>query len=202
MTEIINIETGANVNLATEAPTVKKLKLGLGWDINKSNNASSNEEFDLDASVLLLDDNNRSRPEWFIFYGNETGPNGCIRHNGDNTDGKGDGDDEEIFIDLDLIPEAVTRIAIPITIYAAEERNQNFGSVENAFCRIVDTKTEEEIIHIDLNGTFSCDTAIIAVEFIRHGEDWRFKVVGKGYIGGLQAICQHYGLDAQYLDED
>lgn len=192
---VINLSKGAKVNLSKEAPGLKKIMFGLGWDCNKY---SGGDDFDLDASCFLVNDMGRTPADGFIFYNNLIGPNKCVIHQGDNRTGEGEGDDEQIYIDLDLIPENIDKIAITVTIDAADKRHQNFGMVSNAYCRLVNTETDKEEIRFNLGEDFSVETAIVVGEVYRHNGDWKFNAVGQGFSGGLLALCRNYGLDAEY----
>lgn len=192
---VINLSKGAKVNLSKEAPGLKKIMFGLGWDCNKY---SGGDDFDLDASCFLVNAMGRTTADGFIFYNNLIGPNKCVIHQGDNRTGEGEGDDEQIYIDLDLIPENIDKIAITVTIDAADQRHQNFGMVSNAYCRLVNTETDKEEIRFNLGEDFSVETAIVVGEVYRHNGDWKFNAVGQGFSGGLLALCRNYGLDAEY----
>lgn len=192
---VINLSKGAKVNLSKEAPGLKKIMFGLGWDCNKY---SGGDDFDLDASCFLVNAMGRTTADGFIFYNNLMGPNKCVIHQGDNRTGEGEGDDEQIYIDLDLIPENINKIAITVTIDAADQRHQNFGMVSNAYCRLVNTETDKEEIRFNLGEDFSVETAIVVGEVYRHNGDWKFNAVGQGFSGGLLALCKNYGLDAEY----
>lgn len=193
---VINLSKGAKINLSKEAPGLKKIMFGLGWDVNKY---SGGDDYDLDASVFLINAAGRTAPDGFIFYNNLVGPNQCVVHQGDNRTGEGEGDDEQIFIDLSLVPDNIEKIAITVTIDRAEEKHQNFGAVENAYCRLLDTENgDKEVIHFDLGEDFSVETAIVVGEVYRHNGDWKFNAVGQGFSGGLMALCRNYGLDAEY----
>lgn len=192
---VINLSKGAKVNLSKEAPGLKKIMFGLGWDCNKY---SGGDDFDLDASCFLVNAMGRTTADGFIFYNNLMGPNKCVIHQGDNRTGEGEGDDEQIYIDLDLIPENIDKIAITVTIDAADQRHQNFGMVSNAYCRLVNSETDKEEIRFNLGEDFSVETAIVVGEVYRHNGDWKFNAVGQGFSGGLLALCRNYGLDAEY----
>lgn len=193
---VINLSKGAKINLTKEAPGLKKIMVGLGWD---ENSYDTGYDFDLDASCFLVNSMGRTSSDGFIFYNNLVGPNNCVIHQGDNRTGSGDGDDEQIYIDLDLIPANIDKIAIVITIDSAEQRKQNFGMVQNCFCRLVNTETDKEEIRYDLNEEFSIETAIVVGEVYRHNGDWKFNAIGSGFQGGLKEFCRNYGLDAEYM---
>ncbi len=189
----VNLKKGQKVSLTKENPGLSKVVVGLGWDINAYDTGS---DFDLDASAFLLTDSGKvSRQEDFVFYGNLAHPSGSVVHQGDNLTGVGDGDDEQIKINLSLVPENITKIAFAVTIYEAEERRQNFGQVNNAFIRIYDETNGREILRYDLGEDFSIETAAIFGELYKHNGEWKFNAIGSGFQGGLAAICLNYGVD-------
>ena len=114
---------------------------------------------------------------------------------GDNLTGAGDGDDEQIQIDLSKIPANISKVAFTVTIYDAETRIQEFGQVSNAFIRIVDETTNQELIRYDLGEDFSIETAVVVGELYRHDGEWKFNAIGSGFQGGLAALCGHYRID-------
>ena len=137
----ISLQKGQKVSLTKGNPGLSKVVVGLGWDVNQFDTGG---DFDLDASAFLLTDSGRvSRQEDFVFFGNLTHPSGSLTHMGDNRTGEGEGDDEQIKVDLSKVPENLTRIAFTVTIYEPEQRRQNFGQVNNAFIRIYNEVTGE-----------------------------------------------------------
>ena len=191
----INLSKGQKVSLTKDNPGLKKVVVGLGWDINQFDTGG---DFDLDASAFLLTDAGKvSCQEDFVFYGNLQHPSGSVVHQGDNRTGVGEGDDEQIKIDLSLVPQHISKIAFAVTIYDAETRRQNFGQVSNAFIRIYDETNGQEILRYDLGEDFSIETAAIFGELYKHNGEWKFNAIGSGYQGGLAAICANYGIDAE-----
>lgn len=189
----INLTKGQKVDLTKGNPGLKKLMVGLGWDVNAFD---SGADFDLDAAAFMLGDNGRCPTEKeFVFYGNLTHPSESIKHMGDNLTGEGEGDDEQIFVDLTKIPANVSKVAFTVTIYEAESRGQNFGQVSNSFIRIVDESTGQELIHYDLGEDFSIETAVVVGELYKHNGEWKFNAIGSGFQGGLEALCGHYGIE-------
>lgn len=189
----INLQKGQKVDLTKGNPGLKKLMVGLGWDVNTFDTGS---DFDLDASVFMVGDNGRCPTEKeFIFYGNLTHASESVKHMGDNLTGGGDGDDEQIFVDLTKIPPNVSRVAFTVTIYEAEQRRQNFGQVSNSYIRIVDETSGREILHYDLGEDFSIETAVVVGELYKHNGEWKFNAIGSGFQGGLAALCGHYGIE-------
>lgn len=189
----INLSKGQRVDLTKGNPSLKKIMVGLGWDINAYQSGGS---FDLDAAAFMLGDNGKCPKETdFIFYGNLEHSSGAVKHMGDNLTGEGDGDDEQILIDLTQIPQNISRIAFTVTIYDAETKRQNFGQVENSFIRIVDEETGMELLRYDLGEDFSIETAVVVGELYRKDGQWKFNAIGSGFQGGLAALCGHYGIE-------
>ena len=189
----INLSKGQKVSLTKDNPGLKKVVVGLGWDINAFDTGG---DFDLDAAAFCLTESGKvSRQEDFVFYGNLKHPSGGIEHLGDNLTGAGDGDDEQIRIDLSRVPENIVKIAFTATIYDAETRRQNFGQVNNAFIRIYNEETGEEMLKYDLGEDFSVETAAVFGELYRHNGEWKFNAIGSGYQGGLAALCASFGVE-------
>ena len=190
---MVNLVKGQKVDLTKGNPGLTKINAGLGWDVNAFDSGTA---FDLDAEVFLLGENGKVTSDAdFIFYSNPTHPSGSVEHTGDNRDGAGDGDDETIRIDLSAVPAGITKIVFTVTIYDAAVRNQNFGQVQNAFIRIYDPTTSEELLRYDLTEDFSIETALVIGEIYRHNGEWKFNAVGAGYQGGLEALCRSYGVN-------
>ncbi|WP_308558353.1 TerD family protein [uncultured Oscillibacter sp.] len=191
----ISLKKGQKVSLSKDNPGLSRVVVGLGWDVNAFDTGG---DFDLDTAAFLLGESGKvTRAEDFVFYGNLRHPSGAVEHLGDNLTGRGDGDDEQIKIDLGRVPENITRIAFTVTIYEADERRQNFGQVANAFIRIVDEAKGEEILRYDLGEDFSIETAAVFGELYRHNGEWKFNAIGSGYQGGLAALCANYGVDVE-----
>ncbi|HET6872109.1 MAG TPA: TerD family protein, partial [Sporolactobacillaceae bacterium] len=131
----------------------------------------------------------------FVFYNNLKSPDGGVEHTGDNRTGDGDGDDEQILIDFPKLSSHIERIGIAVTIHDADNRKQNFGQVSNAFVRVVNPETNEEILRFDLGEDFSIETAVVVCELYKHQGEWKFNAIGSGFSGGLAALCRNYGLE-------
>jgi tellurium resistance protein TerD len=189
----ISLSKGQKVDLTKGNPSLKSIMVGLGWDVNAYD---SGADFDLDAAAFMCGANGKCPSDKdFIFYGNLVHPSEAVKHMGDNLTGAGEGDDEQIHVDLTKIPSNIERIAFTVTIYDADVRRQNFGQVSNAFIRIVDEATDTEIIRYDLGEDFSIETAIVVGELYRHNGEWKFNAIGSGFQGGLAALCGHYGIE-------
>ena len=191
----INLSKGQKVDLTKKNPGLKKIMVGLGWDVNAFDSGS---DFDLDAAAFMLGANGKCPTEKeFIFYGNLKHASESVEHMGDNLTGEGEGDDEQIMVDLTKVPANVERIAFTVTIYEAEERRQNFGQVSNSFVRIFNEVTGEEILRYDLGEDFSIETAVVFGELYKNGDEWKFNAIGSGYQGGLAALCNNYGVNVE-----
>lgn len=189
----INLSKGQKVDLTKGNPGLKNIMVGLGWDVNAFDSGAA---FDLDAAAFMCGANGKCPTDQdFIFYGNLEHSSASVKHMGDNLTGEGEGDDEQIQINLANIPANIEKIAFTVTIYDAETRKQNFGQVSNAFIRIVDEATNTELIRYDLGEDFSIETAVVVGELYRNNGEWKFNAIGSGFQGGLRALCGHYGID-------
>jgi len=189
----VSLSKGQKVDLTKGNPGLSKVIVGLGWDTNKYDGGN---DFDLDAAAFILNDTGRTRSDNdFIFYNNLSDATGSIKHLGDNRTGEGDGDDEQIRIELSNVPGDVDKIAFTVTIDQADTRMQNFGQVSNAFIRIFNEETSEELVRYDLSEDFSIETAVVVGELYRHNTEWKFSAVGSGFEGGLGALCTNFGVE-------
>lgn len=180
----INLQKGQR-----EAIETPRFTIGLGWDTNINSNG---EEFDLDASIFMLgEDNKLVSDKHFVYYNNLQSPDGAVTHSGDNRDGEGDGDDEQIVVDLTMVIPAVTQLCIVVTIHESETRRQNFGQVRNAFIRIVDS-AGTELVNYELDEDFSVETAVEFGRLYSRNGQWKFEAVGTGMKGGLQDYVNRY----------
>lgn len=191
----VSLSKGQKVSLTKDNPGLKKVVVGLGWDVNAFDTGG---DFDLDAAAFLLTDSGKvSRQEDFVYFGNLKDPSGSVEHLGDNLTGAGEGDDEQIKINLSTIPENISKIAFTVTIYEAETRRQNFGQVNNAFIRIYNEESGEEMLRYDLGEDFSIETAAVFGELYKNNGEWKFNAIGSGYQGGLAALCANYGVETE-----
>ncbi|MFY8188602.1 MAG: TerD family protein [Flavobacterium sp.] len=181
----INLQKGQR-----EAINAQKFIIGLGWDTNQSSTGSS---FDLDASVFVLGENGKLLSDaHFVFYNNLKSPNEAVVHTGDNLTGDGDGDDEQVIVDLSKIENNATEICVVVTIHDADDRKQNFGQVRNSFIRIVDASTNKDIVKYELDEDFSIETAVEFGRIYKRNNEWKFEAVGSGMKGGLQDFLNKY----------
>ena len=189
----ITLSKGQKVSLTKGNPGLKHLVVGLGWDTNKYDGGF---DFDLDSAAFLLGESGKVNSDAdFVFYNNLKHSSGAVEHLGDNLTGAGDGDDEQIKVDLSLVPANVSKIAFTVTIHVALERRQNFGQVSNSFVRVVNEDTKEELLNYELGEDFSIETAVVVCEIYRHNGEWKFNALGSGFEGGLEALCKNFGIN-------
>ncbi|MBL7492952.1 TerD family protein [Frankia sp. AgB1.9] len=188
----VSLSKGGNVSLSKEAPGLTSIMVGLGWDAR----TTTGSDFDLDASAIACRADGRVvSDQYFVFFNNLKSPDGAIEHQGDNLTGAGEGDDEQVKVNLATLPAEIDKIVFPVSIYDAESRQQSFGQVRNAFIRIANEVGGAEIARYDLSEDASTETAMIFGEVYRHGADWKFRAVGQGYATGLRGIAQDYGVN-------
>jgi tellurium resistance protein TerD len=188
----ISLQKGGNVSLTKTDPGLTHALVGLGWDARSTDGSA----FDLDASVFLVGDSGKVLSDGhFVFYNQKTSPDGAVVHSGDNLTGAGEGDDEQVSINLPQVDVNVQRIVFAVTIHEAESRKQNFGMVRNAFMRVLNKDSGTEIARFDLSEDYSTETAMIFGEIYRHGSEWKFKAVGQGFAGGLKALATDHGVN-------
>ncbi len=187
----ISLQKGQNVSLSKQAPGLKKVRFGLGWDARATDGAA----FDLDTSAFVLDANGKVlSDQHFVFYNNPKDPSGAVEHQGDNRTGAGSGDDEAVVIDLGLMTPNAAKVTFVVTIHDAEARKQTFGQVSNAYIRALNADGDQEIARYDLSEDASIETAMIFGELYRNNDEWKFKAIGQGYAGGLAAVARDYGV--------
>jgi tellurium resistance protein TerD len=188
----VSLSKGGNVSLSKEAPGLRAVLVGLGWDVRTTTGA----DFDLDASALMLGTNGKILSDsHFVFFNNLTSPDGSVEHTGDNLTGEGEGDDEAIKVNLESVPAEVDKIVVTVSIYDAEARQQSFGQVRNAFIRVVNQADDRELARYDLSEDASTETAMIFGELYRNQNEWKFRAVGQGYSTGLRGIAQDFGVN-------
>jgi tellurium resistance protein TerD len=188
----VSLSKGGNVSLTKEAPNLKAVMVGLGWD----ERTTSGADFDLDASALMVNASGKILSDsHFVFFNNLKSPDGSVEHTGDNLTGGGDGDDEQLLVNLAAVPPECERIVFPVSIYEAQSRGQSFGQVRNAFIRVVNSDGGVELTRYDLTEDASSETAMIFGELYRHTSEWKFRAVGQGYASGLAGIARDYGVN-------
>ena len=188
----VSLSKGGNVSLSKEAPGLQAVLVGLGWDVRTTTGA----DFDLDTSAIVCGtDAKVLSPGHFVFFNNKTSPDGAVRHGGDNTSGAGEGDDEQVKVNLAGMATDVDKLVFCVSIYDADARSQSFGQVRNAFIRVVNAADSKEIARYDLSEDASTETAMVFGEVYRGGADWKFRAVGQGYASGLAGIARDFGVN-------
>lgn len=182
----INLKKGASFNLTKEEPGLKKILIGLGWDLQSN-------PLDIDASALMLNGGGKLLDEpYFVFYNNLRSPDGSIQHMGDNRTGKGEGDDEIVLANLDLVHPEITEILFLSTLHDAAKKRHHFGMLANAYIRIMDVQTEREILRYNLGTEFVNMTEVEFGRLQKVGGEWKFLASGYGSASGLETILNKY----------
>ena len=180
----ISLQKGQKVNLSKDNAGLSKVVIGLGWDEVQQTRgglfAKKPKPIDCDASALLLINGKLTNKSDIVYFGNLRHKSGAIQHMGDNLTGAGEGDDEQIIVDLSNVPAEYDRIVLVVNIYQAVQRNQHFGMVQNAFIRLVDARTNNEMCKYNLTENYSGLTALIFGEVYRHNGEWKFNAIGQG----------------------
>jgi len=188
----INLQKGQRVDLTKGNPGLTKIMVGLGWDPVQSGGGgklfgglfgggASSSNVDCDASVIMLGANDKlQHNKDVIYFGNLKSNDGSVQHSGDNLTGDGDGDDEQIMIDLSRVPANIQKLVFVVNIYDCVKRKQHFGMIHNAFIRVVNPTTNQELLHYNLTDNYSGLTCLVTGEIYRHGNEWKFAAIGSG----------------------
>ncbi|WP_107667011.1 TerD family protein [Cyanothece sp. BG0011] len=193
---MIELTKGIELDLEKALPELVAAMLGMGWNVNKDDSPDTTEDdFDLDSSVFMLNEKGKLPDKHHVvYYNNLKSPDSevCIEHMGDNLTGAGEGDDEVILFDLRKVPDYIHKLVITVTIHRAKQRNQNFGMVENAFLRVVNVSSKEEVLRFDLDEEFTLETSVILTEIYRTDTGWAIKALAEGVDGGLDELVSKY----------
>ena len=196
----ISLKKGQRISLTKDNKGLSKILVGLGWDQVKQNQSggflsslfgSKQEDIDCDASVFMIDSNNRVGE--VVYFGHLDSDDGSIHHNGDNLTGAGDGDDEQIIVDLSRVPEHIQKLVFIVNIYDCIKRRQHFGMIENAFIRIEDASTNKELVIFNLSQGYDNKTGLYAGEIYRNNGEWKFAAIGEADTStGLKDMMNNY----------
>lgn len=188
----VSLQKGGNVSLTKEAHgALTSVVVGCGWDVRRT----TGPDFDLDASAIMCGGSGKVVSDrHFVFFNNLESEDGTVRHTGDNLTGEGEGDDEQIVVDLARMSPQVTKVVVAVSIYDADNRRQSFGQVENAFIRVVDQPTGRELARYDLSEDASTETAMLFGELYRYNGEWKLRAIGQGYASGLRGIALDFGV--------
>ena len=188
----VSLSKGGNVSLTKAAPNLTAVTVGLGWDVRTTTGA----DFDLDASAIICNASGKViSDQHFVFFNNLRSPDGAVEHQGDNLTGSGEGDDEQVKVNLAGLPVEADKVVFTVSIYDAETRNQSFGQVQNAFIRVVNSADNNELARFDLTEDASTETAMVFGELYRNQAEWKFRAIGQGYASGLRGIALDYGVN-------
>ena len=192
----ISLQKGQKVSLTKESAGLSRVVIGLGWDEVQQKRgffAPKPLPIDCDASALLLQGGRLVRKEDIVYFGNLQHMSGTVQHMGDNLTGAGDGDDEQIIVDLARVPQEYDKIVLVVNIYDCVKRKQHFGMIQNAFIRLVDASNNTEICKYNLTENYSGMTAVIFGEVYRHNGEWKFNAIGQGTNDpGLGQLANRY----------
>lgn len=192
----VTLSRGENISLSREDPSLAFLTIGLGWKTQEA----EGDDFDLDASAFLLDvDGHVLSDSDFVFYNNLISPCGSVTHTGDNLTGEESAlaDAETLRVNLTTLPPAVERVAFCVSIHLAEQRHQNFGMVGDAYIRVVNASTGQELARYDLSEDASLEAALYFGEIYRYGGEWKFRAIGQGIAGGLAELAKNFGVNVE-----
>lgn len=195
----VSLQKGQKVSLSKESPGLSRVIVGLGWDEAKPAKrglfgfGGKTQAVDCDASALVCAGGKLQNTKDIVFYNNLKHPSGAVKHMGDNLTGAGDGDDEQIVIELDKLPEQYDRVVMCVTIYQARERGQQFGMIQNSFIRLVDARNNQEICRYNLSESYDGATAVVFGEVYRHNGEWKFNAMGQPLqVGGIAELVEHF----------
>lgn len=200
----ISLQKGQRVDLTKGNPGLSKILVGLGWDPVQSGGGGGlfgslfggggGANIDCDASVIMLGANDKiQNNNDVIYFGNLKSRDGSVQHSGDNLTGDGDGDDEQVMIELSRVPSNVQKLVFVVNIYDCVKRKQHFGMIRNAFIRVVNPANQQELIRYNLSDDYSGKTSLVVGEIYRHNTEWKFAAVGTGTnASGLSEVVRNY----------
>jgi tellurium resistance protein TerD len=189
----INLQKGASINLNKQDPSLRRVRVGLGWEL-----PTSIPPLDLDVSAFVCRLNAQNEPklvseQHFVFYNNKSTPNGAVAHSGDNRTGMGDGDDETLQVDLTRLEADVREISFVVTIHEAAARRQSFGLLRSAYIRLYNEDTNTLLCEYDLDAEFGSETALQIGSIICNATgQFEFHAIGAGYNLDLGDFVQGY----------
>lgn len=198
----VKLTKGQKISLSKERPGLSRIIVGLGWDAARPQGGGflgslfgggTVNDIDCDASALLLQNGKFVSKDDVVYFGNLRHKSQSVIHTGDNLTGDGEGDDEQIIIDLNRVPQQYDRIVIVVNIYAAYQRKQDFGMISNAFVRVVDSASNQEVLRYNLSDNYPGMTAMIFGEVYRYNGEWKFNAVGAGTRdGSISELAKRY----------
>jgi Uncharacterized proteins involved in stress response, homologs of TerZ and putative cAMP-binding protein CABP1 len=195
----VNLQKGQKVDLTKGNAGLRRVMVGLGWDAAEQQGGlfgGRTQDIDCDAIAFLLNSEGKVESSSdVVFFNNLRHMSGCVLHQGDNLTGEGEGDDEQIMVDLAGLPPKYERIVILVSIYKATDRGQHFGMIRNAFIRLVDADKNKELCIYNLSENYSGMTALVFGELYRYKGEWKFNAVGQPLqVWSIAQLAERYGL--------
>ena len=198
----IMLQKGQKIDLTKGREGLSNLIVGLGWDAAKSATGGlfggifggGAPNIDCDASVIMLDENGKFKNKKdLIYFGNKESECRSVKHSGDNVTGDGDGDDEQVVVNISKVPANIHRLVFVVNIYDCVKRKQHFGMIQNAFIRVVDASNNSELCHFKLTEGYNGLTTLVAGEVYRHSGEWKFNAIGEATTdASLSEIVKRY----------
>lgn len=195
----VTLSKGGKVSLAKAAQeaglsSLQEVVIGLGWDVAKKRGFfGGGQSIDCDASAFVLTNGRIASKDDIVYFNHLTHRSGAVRHMGDNLTGDGDGDDEQIIINLKSLPKKYDGVAVVVNIYRAEAKKQDFGMIRNAFIRICDNKTGKELVRYNLSDDYAGKTAMVFGRLYLHNGEWKFDAIGQGTNdGSVTELAKRY----------
>ncbi|WNR45560.1 TerD family protein [Paenibacillus roseipurpureus] len=183
----VSLVKGQKIDLTKGNAGLSKVVVGLGWDpavVEKKGFFGTKKtavEIDIDASVILLDEKGHiTKEKHVVYFGNLQSPDGSVVHSGDNRTGDGDGDDEQVTIQLGQVPADVSKMVFVVNIYDCVNRKQDFGLVQSAYIRVLNGSNQQELVKFNLTDNYASKTSLIVGEIYRHSGEWKFNAIGEG----------------------
>ncbi|MBD3860158.1 TerD family protein [Bacillus sp. 28A-2] len=178
---------GQKLDFTKDNPNIDQIHIGLGWDL-------SGQPIDLDTQVFLLNKEDKLvSPHHLIYYHQQQSLDGAVRHLGDHQFGGGYRDNEMIIMQLSRVSPDIHKIVVTATIHDAHKRTHHFGQVTNAYLRLTDQVTQQEICTFQLTEDYSYCTSIICAELTRDQKEWKITATGQGTTLDLNDLCRIYG---------
>ena len=171
----VNLQKGQKIDLTKNNPSLKRIIVGLGWDAAERFAAN----IDCDTSAILCKNGKLTKKDDVVCFYNLKHKSKAVIHIGDNLTGDGDGDDEQILIELSKVPDVYDKIVFVVNIYECRSRGQHFGMIKNAYIRIVDEDTHNELCRYNLSESYGSMTAMIFGEIYRKDGEWKFNAIGQ-----------------------
>ncbi len=193
ISDSVKVMRGQKFSISSQIQDSSKLILALDWDVN----AGGNKSLELDTSLFMVDEKGKTAEEDFVFYGNPRSRDGALVISGDYNSGIKTAYDESIELNLNSVKMNIEKLAITVTIFEGEKRNQSFSQISNAYIRIIDAQRKRELLHYRFDEGLKFETAVVVAEIYRYKNEWKINPIGNGFNGGLDALCSNYGIETE-----